>query len=172
MLNGDVLANDIETGLSDWTDYKDATGFQNKFNGIIKSHMEQMMITFSWSAANTSGAPDPIVKATGNISFPSFMAIPAMGETILCLNIANSLKLGIITLDVEGLEALPILNPAGVIATTLTTSVFPSSVSYKTVMKLLYNEIVSSIKSSFVNPTPVPGTHGAFSGNLTMVKIS
>jgi hypothetical protein len=174
MINGSVLAQEIKDKMSGRSDFKNYIGIQEDYISIIKSHLEKMEISFAWAgfSASTPPVPDPVVSFKGSISWESFNYLPAQSEEIMDINLASIIKTGIITLSDSTMAASPILNPSGIITTTMSKSGYNKDTPAILIATNLWIEVVNQIKLNFVNPSTFPGTHGGvFEGTLTMEGI-
>lgn len=180
MIDGNVLAQSITDTFKDDKRYDKITEMQTDYCEVFRKHFEQMQLLFAWVGATTSVPPvvDPIVAFTGSIKFQEpannqsmFNFVPAPDFNTMLLQLAAKLKTGTITISDPTMVAVPTLNPGG--AFSIDMSSFSSgTVKSDAVIKFLCMQIVTQVKSNFLNPTPTPGVHaGSFVGVLTMTGI-
>jgi hypothetical protein len=141
---------------------------------VLEYIAKNIEISYDWAGANASGAPeedtftakvslegDETLEPSGVDTFPD--ALDAMLADLGGL-IKQSIKIeppAEFALDLE-----LAFNPAGELSATMN-----GEDTHEAVWNTLGCAIVDSIKTSFVNPTPAPGTHTAYIGATTAMKI-
>ena len=122
-------------------------------------------ITYSWIGANPSGTPDPVVSFTASLKGTVSLITPT-GVPDLCMQLSIGIKALTVTPGDSTFVVPLVLNPGGTVSITLT----PSEDTFEKAMNALAAQIVSSMQS-YLNPTPIPGSHGAFTGTAVMTAL-
>jgi hypothetical protein len=134
-------------------------------------------ITYSWVAASPPppSTPDPIITFTsGFSSTPVTALLPSLDFTTFIVALSTWLKTIPLTTPKVAEVTDPtfvltplLLNPAGMVVS------LPSGLStFDGAMGVLASDIITCIKTLFINPTPATGIHGGvYTGIATMVSI-
>jgi len=136
-------------------------------DAILEYIVDNMDITYSWSATNpSSGVPDPVVLFKASLS-GSGTLVPSATFADFLLKLAALIKASITISPAPGFSLSPLsFNPVGVI-----TAVMNKENGQDTAMQKLCAQIITSLKSSFPNPAPASGSHAAFNGATTGMVI-
>lgn len=174
MLNGNSMAQSIYDAMQRVDAVNDPAGAMFRFQLQMQTYLQNNMeITLAFSGVSPAGVPEVIPSVKASIVFPAFVILPAPEGNTFFLNISNALKGGIINpnpLPVP-IVGVHMLNPAGIITNCFKPSFDPSNESALDYMKDYCTKMVNQIKTAFLNPTPMPATHAAFTGTLSMVSI-
>lgn len=130
------------------------------------------VITYTWSATNPAGNPDPITLFTTNSTGKGYIELSkitsaSLGVDYWCTQMALIIKtkMAINAPDTWLLSPM-VFNQSGIITIKMggETDFNSASTSFCT-------QFLSSFKSSFINTIPVSGTHLSFTGTAVMTKI-
>jgi hypothetical protein len=159
------MKNDIINALKSGANT--AAHANKKFgDAVLKNICDTIQITYGWAAANPSGAADPVVSFNATVSGNGTLAPSATFE-IMLVKLATLIK-GLTIQAATGFAVAPLaFNPAGVLKAAMA-----KEKDQDTAMTNLCAQIIASIKTSFVNPAPVSGSHAAFAGATTAMVIS
>jgi len=171
VLNMSMNASDMkDTIISEINKEAGSAANANKKFGdaILKYIVDNMEITYGWSATNpSSGAPDPQVTFKASLSGSGTLPVSATFELFL-VALATLIKTSITISPAAGFTLAPLtFNPLGVITATKN-----KLDTQDKAMEKFCSEIITSLKSSFPNPTPVSGSHAAFAGATTGMVIA
>jgi hypothetical protein len=163
-LSATSMKNDIINALKSGADT--AANANKKFgDAVLKNICDNIEITYGWAAANPSGSADPAVSFDAAVSGSGTLT-PSAFELML-VKLATLIK-GLAIQAEAGFTVGPLaFNPAGVL-----NAVMAKEKDQDTAMANLCTQIIASIKTSFVNPAPVSGSHASFSGATTGMVIS
>jgi len=137
-------------------------------DAVLEYIVDNMDITYSWSAVNeSSGVKDPTTSFKASLSGTGTLIVSGTFADFL-LKLAALIKSSIKIAPASGFTLSPLsFNPSGVITATMN-----KEKSQDAAMQNLCSQIITSLKSSFPNPTPVSGKHAAFSGATTGMVIA
>lgn len=128
-----------------------AANANKKFGDAVLEYIcDKMDITYAWSASNpSSGAPDPATSFKVTISGNG--TLPVSGSFVLFLvALATLIKSSLTFTPPGGFSVSPLIfNPAGVI-----TAAMANETDQDTAMTHFCSQVIASLKSSFVNPSP------------------
>jgi hypothetical protein len=158
------MKNEVINALKSGADT--AADANKKFgDAVLKNICDNIQITYKWKAANPSGATDPDVSFNAAVSGSGTLT-PDTFEFML-VKLATLIK-GLTIQAATGFTVeLLAFNPAGVL-----NAAMAKEKDQDTAMTNLCTQIIASIKTSFVNPAPVSGSHAAFAGATTAMVIS
>jgi hypothetical protein len=158
------MKNDIINALKSGADT--AVNANKKFGeAILKNICDNISITYGWSATNPSGTSDPVVTFTVTVSGGGTL-IPSDSFSLMLIKLAALIK-GLTLSAPAGFTVAPLaFNPVGVLNVAMA-----KEEDQNTAMTNLCTQIIASIKTSFVNPTPASGSHAAFAGVTTDMVI-
>lgn len=130
------------------------------------------VITYSWTASNPSGDPDPITVFTtkstgkGSVELSNITSVGA-GINYWCNQMAIVLQTKM-QMEVPATWTMsPMLfNPSGKI-----TIVMSGETDFETASTNFCTQFLTSFKTSFLNLTPVSGKHLTYTGTATMTSI-
>jgi len=143
-----------------------AAAANKKFgDAILKNICDTISITYSWNASNPSGTKDPVVSFQGAVSGGGTLT-PSASFPEMLVKLAALIK-GLTISPPSGFGVSLAFNPAGVL-----TVVMSKETTQDTAMDHFCAQIVASLKSSFPNPAPASGSHGAFTGATTGMVIA
>lgn len=165
-LSVSTMRQDIIEALSSGAD--NAVDANKKFgDAILKNIVDNISVVYGWSAVNpSSGAVDPAVMFSGSVSGGGTLT-PSASFPEMLMKLATLIK-GLTISAPSGFSVAPLaFNPAGV----LTVAMAMETTQYLA-MTNFCTQIITSIISSFPNPAPASGTHGAFTGATTGMVIS
>jgi hypothetical protein len=164
-LSATSMKNDIINALKSGADT--AADANKKFgDAVLKNICDNMQITYGWAAANPSGSADPAVSFNATVSGSGTLA-PSDTLELMLVKLAALIK-GLTIRAAGGFTIAPLaFNPAGAL-----TAAMAKERDQDTAMTNLCAQIIASIKTSFVNPAPASGSHGAFAGATTAMVIS
>jgi hypothetical protein len=159
------MKNDIINALRSGADT--AANANKKFgDAVLKNICDNIQITYGWMAVNPSGVADPAVSFNATVS-GSGTFTPSDTFELMLVKLATLIK-GLTIQAATGFTVAPLaFNPAGVL-----NAVMAKEKDQDTAMTNLCTQIIKSIKTSFVNPAPVSGSHAAFAGATTAMVIS
>jgi hypothetical protein len=131
----------------------------------MKNYFEEnTVITYGWSATNPSGTPDPILSFNSEVSFSAFDLTRPMDLPGLVAKIMAAFQGAIIKHPVAWII------PNGTFL--IKPLVLPQSNNAETaLMDCIIHPVCVWVKT-LINPAPLSGTHGAFSGATTGMTIS
>jgi hypothetical protein len=134
-------------------------------DAILKNICDNISITYDWIAVNpSSGVPDPVVTFTVTVSGGGTLT-PSNSFPIMLIKLATLIK-GL-TITAVGFTIAPLaFNPAGVL-----TVVMANEDTQDAAMEHFCTQIIASVISTFPNPAPAAGAHGAFTGATTGMVI-
>jgi len=137
-------------------------------DAILEYIIDNMDITYSWSATNpSSGVSDPVVSFKASLSGSGTLT-PSLTFADFLIKLAAIIKSSIVISPASGFSLSPLsFNPAGVLIV-----VMGKEDNQDAAMQNLCSQIITSLKSSFPDPAPVSGTHAAFSGATTGMVIA
>jgi hypothetical protein len=160
------MKNDIINALKSGADT--AANSNKKFgDAILKNICDNISIIYGWSATNpTTGTLDPVVTFTATVSGGGSLT-PSESFPLMLVKLATLIK-GLSIQAATGFTVAPLaFNPAGILNVAMA-----KEEDQNTAMTNLSTQIIASIKTSFVNPTPASGSHAAFVGATTAMVIS
>jgi hypothetical protein len=136
-------------------------------DAILKNIVDNISIVYGWSAVNaSSGAVDPAVMFSASVSGGGTLT-PSAGVSEMLTKLAALIG-GLAVSAPAGFAVSPLaFNPAGV----LTVSMADEN-TQELAMTNFCTQIIASIISSFPNPAPASGTHGAFTGATTGMAVA
>jgi hypothetical protein len=164
-LSASSMKNDIINALKSGADTAEKAN--KKFgDAILKNICDNISITYAWVGVNpASGVPDPVVTFTGKVSGNGTLT-PSSSLALMLVKLATLIK-GLTITASAGFTVAPLaFNPAGVL-----TVVMANEDKQDTAMEHFCGQIVTSIISTFSNPAPAAGAHGAFTGSTTGMII-
>jgi hypothetical protein len=159
------MKNDIITALRSGADT--AANANKKFgDAILKNICDNISITYAWVGTNpATGVPDPVVTFTASVSGGGTLT-PSASSPLMLVKLAALIK-GLTITASAGFTVAPLLfNPAGVL-----TVVMANEDNQNDAMEHFCAQIITGIISTFPNPTPAAGAHGAFVGATTGMVI-
>jgi hypothetical protein len=136
-------------------------------DAILKNICDNITITYGWSAVSPSPAssPDPVVTFTATVSGGGNLT-PSNSFPLMLVKLATLIK-GLTITAAAGFVVAPLaFNPAGVL-----TVVMANEDTQNAAMEHFCAQIITSIISTFPNPAPAAGAHGAFTGATTGMVI-
>jgi hypothetical protein len=135
-------------------------------DAILKNICDNISITYGWAATNPStGTPDPVVTFTATVSGGGILT-PSNSFPLMLIKLATLIK-GLTISAAAGFAVAPLaFNPAGVL-----TVIMANEDTQDTAMEHFCAQIITSIISTFPNPVPAAGAHGAFTGATTGMVI-
>ena len=155
-LSAESMKNDIIAAMKGSTNAQDA----NKKCGdaILKNICDNIKITYGWAAVNPAGSPDPVTSFEATVSGGGTLT-PSDSFDAMVLKLAALIK-GLKIEPPTGFNLAPLIfNPAGVLSISM-----DGEDNQDSAMTTLSDQLVKSIKASFINPTPSTGSKGAFTG--------
>jgi hypothetical protein len=159
------MKSDIINALKSGADT--AAKANKKFgDAILKNICDNIGISYGWSAANpASGAPDPVVTFTATVSGGGTLT-PSDSLPLMLTKLAALIK-GLRITAAAGFTVAPLVfNPAGTL-----TVVMANEDTQDAAMEHFCAQIITSILSTFPNPIPAAGVHGAFTGATSGMVI-
>jgi hypothetical protein len=161
-MKGDII-NALKSGADS------ATSANKKFgDAILKNICDNISITYAWAAALTATpfTPDPVVSFTATVSGGGTLT-PSATFAAMLIKLATLIK-GLTISAPSGFLVAPLaFNPAGILAVTMA-----KEDTQDKAMTTFCTQVIASIKSSFINPTPGAGTHASYSGATTGMVIA
>jgi hypothetical protein len=155
------MKNAITSALQSGADTAEAAN--KKFgDAVLKNICDTIQIAYTWTAANpASGAPDPVASFNAAVSGNGTLALSSSFAEML-VKLATLIK-GLTLSAPTGFTVAPLVfNPSGVLLVSMA-----NEDTQDLAMERFCVQLIASLKSSFPNPTPAAGTHGAFSGAAT-----
>ena len=146
-----------------------AANANKKFgDAILKYIVDNMEITYGWSATNlSSGASDPQVTFKASLSGSGILVVSSSFEQFL-VTLTAFIKSSIAISPATGFTLSPLsFSMTGVIIATKN-----GLDTQDTAMEKFCSDIITSLKTSFPNPTPASGSHAAFTGATTGMVIA
>jgi hypothetical protein len=146
-----------------------AANANKKFGDAVLEYIcDNMDITYGWSATNpSSGASDPTTSFKASISGTGTLSVSG-SFTLFLVALATLIKSSLTISPPGGFSLAPLtFNPAGAFSVTMA-----NEDNQDNAMLHFCQQCISSLKSSFPNPTPVSGSHAAFTGATTGMVIS
>lgn len=182
------MANAIVEKMGELSDDSTPVEAMGKFSDACQEYLEgNTEITFSWAGIGPPPAstPDPVTSYEAEIAWTVFPLVNPAGTTpeqalsLFSVNIEAVLITGIVTpaLSADGVLIVPpfVTTPTVLLGTgssiNLTTS---EKESQQDAMEAICDQIIGDITTgikSMINPTPVTGTHGTYSGSGVMTLI-
>jgi hypothetical protein len=144
-----------------------AVNANKKFgDAILKNICDNISITYGWSAINpSSGTPDPVVTFTATVLGGGTLT-PSSSFPLMLIKLATLIK-GLTITAAAGFVIAPLVfNPAGVLTVVMT-----NENTQDAAIEHFCAQIITSIISTFPNPAPAAGVHGAFTGATTGMVI-
>jgi hypothetical protein len=166
-----MVAADMKNAILEKTAKEDGSAMaaNKKFgDAVLEYIIDNMDITYAWAAANpATGVPDPVVSFEGSLSGNG--TLPVSGSFPLFLvALATLIKSSLTISASSGFSVAPLaFNPAGVIV-----AVMAKEKDQDTAMTNFCEQLITSLKTSFPNPTPASGSHAAFTGATTGMVIA
>jgi hypothetical protein len=147
---------------------KDAASANKKFGDAVLEYLcDNITVVMAWSAKNpSSGVSDPTASFTCTVSGNGTLT-PSPSFAAMLVKLATLIK-GLTISPPAGFSLTPIrFNPAGVL-----TVIMANEDNFEDAMLHFCSQTISSIISSFPNPSPFSGSHSAFVGATTGMNIS
>jgi hypothetical protein len=164
-LSASSMKIDIINALKSGADTADKAN--KKFgDAILKNICDNISITYAWVGVNpATGAPDPVVTFTASVSGGGTLT-PSNSFPLMLIKLATLIK-GLTIIASAGFTVAPLtFNPAGIL-----TVVMANEDNQNDAMEHFCAQIITSIISTFPNPVPAAGAHGAFTGATTGMVI-
>lgn len=130
------------------------------------------VITYSWTASNPSGDPDPITvfktnsTGKGYVELSNITTIGA-GVDYWCTQMSLVIKT---KMQIEVPDTW-ILSPMLFSQSGKINIVMSGETDFESASTNFCNQFLTSFKSSFINTIPVSGKHLSYTGSATMVSI-
>jgi hypothetical protein len=141
----------------------------NKIFGdeVLKNIVDTIDVTYAWAATNeATGATDPIIAFSAKVSGSGTLT-PSTTFAEMLIKLSTLIK-GLTIEAPDGFEVASLkFNPVGVLVAVMALENTP-----ELAMTNLCTQIVASLKIVFINPTPVSGKHGLFTGATTGMVIA
>lgn len=147
-------------------------------DAVIDYITQNMIVNYSWTGVNPSGAPDPVlvtksssIEATVPFTAPPVDFITMFGPSGLDLR----LKGLVITVgdSAEGWALAPnVLNPAASLLPIVNQLSIKPMNNFRDIMGQLAADIITSLKSVWLPVAPSAGTHAAFTGTAIATSIT
>jgi hypothetical protein len=136
-------------------------------DAILKNIVDNISIVYGWAATNpSSGVPDPVVMFSATVSGSGTLT-PSASFPEMLLKLATLIK-GLTISAAAGFTVAPLaFNPGGVLIVVMALEN-----TQDLAMTDFCTQLIASIISSFSNPAPASGAHGAFVGATTGMVIS
>lgn len=150
----------------------------------IKEYLEKnTTVNFINIQVNPSGASDPVTTATGTIQIPGLNeanvfisdGTPSMGfsfASIIATNIANCLLTTLASVDTSTLITAPPTKLVLAVTPIVVKSFDKPPEPITLVMDEFCNSIITAFSISPPNMVPVPASHGAFAGTLSIATFT
>lgn len=139
-------------------------------NSIKEYLVSNAIVTYSWAGFTPppSSTPDPVLTFTAKFSTITGALLPSSDFSTFVLSLSNFLKTSVIVPNDSTFLMSPMtLNPAGsIILSQSGLSTFEDSINHLCV------NIISAIKTTFINTIPVAGSHLSYVGTAIMTSIS
>jgi hypothetical protein len=165
-LSVSTMKTEIINALQSGADTAEAAN--KKFaDAILKNICDTMQITYAWSAANpSSGATDPVVFFNAAVSGAGTLTPSnSLAETLVKL--ATLIK-GLTISAATGFTVEPLaFNSLGTLVISMA-----NEDTQDLAMDNFCAQLITSLKTTFPNPTPATGAHGAFTGAATGMVIA
>lgn len=146
---------------------EDAVSANLAFGQAVQEYLqENCSITYAWVGANPSGTPDPVVSFTAKPTWVAFVLAPSADFNTWIISLSGLIQTAIIAPD----DSTFVLTGALFGPTPLTIAQSGLDTHDDAILDISTN-IVNGVKL-MINPTPVPGVHGVFTGTATMALIS
>ena len=168
-LNASAMSQSI---ISQMSNVNPATAQEaNKALGdAIQSYISgNASISYTWAGVNPSGTPDPITSFTAK-----FKSTPQ-----ITLSVSSSYPLFIIAFSsfLKSITILPsdssfVMSPLTLLSTGLIVSTPSNKTTQSEALLSFSNDIITSLSTLFINPTPVAGVHGVYTGTGIMTLIN
>jgi hypothetical protein len=136
-------------------------------DAILKNICDNITITYGWAAVSPppASSPDPVVTFTATVSGGGTLT-PSSSFPLMLVKLATLIK-GLTITAAAGFTVAPLaFNPAGAL-----TVVMANEDAQDAAMEHFCSQIITSILSTFPNPPPAAGAHGAFTGATTGMVI-
>jgi hypothetical protein len=160
------MKSDIITALKSGSDT--AANANKKFgDAILKNICDNITITYGWAAVSPppASSPDPVITFTATVSGGGTLS-PSNSFPLMLVKLAALIK-GLTITASAGFAVAPLtFNPAAVL-----TVVMANEDTQNAAMEHFCAQIIASVISTFPNPAPAAGTHGAFTGATTGMVI-
>ena len=141
----------------------------NKIFGdeVLKSIVDTIEVTYAWEATNeVTGVKDPVLAFSAEVSGGGTLTPSNLFPEML-IKLSTLIK-GLTIEAPDGFEVGPLkFNLAGVLVAAMAMEN-----THELAMTNLCNQIVASLKLAFINPAPVSGKHGFFTGATTGMVIA
>jgi hypothetical protein len=159
------MKSDILNALKSGADTAEAANKQFG-DAILKNICDNISITYGWAATNpATGAPDPVAIFSASVSGGGTLA-PSNSVPLMLVKLAALIK-GLTISAPAGFVVAPLaFNPAGALAV-----VMANEDTQDAAIEHLCAQVIAGILSTFSNPAPIAGLHGAFSGATTGMAI-
>ena len=159
-LSAASMKNDILNALKSGADTAEKAN--KKFgDATLKNICDNITITYGWAAVSPppASSPDPVVTFTASVSGGGTLT-PSASFPLMMIKLATLIKGLTITVAAAGFVIAPLtFNSAGVL-----TVVMANEDNQNDAMEHFCAQIITSIISTFPNPAPAAGAHGAFTG--------
>jgi len=146
-----------------------AAAANKKFgDAVLKNICDDISITYVWAAALAAApfTPDSVTSFNATVSGSGTLA-PSATFAEMLVKLAALIK-GLAISAPEGFAVAPLaFNPAGILAATMA-----NETTQDEAMANFCSQIIASLKSSFINPTPGAGTHASYSGATEGMTIA
>ena len=141
----------------------------NKIFGdeVLKNIVDTIEVTYTWAATNeATGVSDPALVFSAKVSGSGTLT-PSSSFPEMLIKLSTLIK-GLTIEAPDGFEVAPLkFNPVGILVAAMALEN-----THELAMTNLCTKIVASLKVVFINPTPVSGKHGLFTGATTGMVIA
>jgi hypothetical protein len=136
-------------------------------DAVLKNIIDTIEVTYAWAGTNeATGVTDPVIVFTAKVSGNGTLA-PSDSVPEMLIKLSTLIK-GLTIEAPESFTVSPLkFNPSG-----LLVAVMAGEKLQDLAMTNLCTQIVASMKVVFINPTPVSGKHGVFTGATAGMVIA
>jgi hypothetical protein len=168
-LNNRIMAAFQDYNQNSYKNEKNSPKHLKILGDTMKAYFEEKTeITYGWSAVMPppSSAPDPVVSFKSTVRFPAFDLTPAVDLITLAALIQAAVLSGVIN-HASGFSVAPGSFKANTQLALVLQSQYGGDVFFPAITKP-----VCAWYKTCINPSPLPGSHGPYSGATTSMKIA
>jgi hypothetical protein len=168
-LNDRIMSAFQDYSQNGYKNEKDSPKHLKILGDAMKAYFEENTeIAYGWSAVTPppSSSPDPVVSFKSTVRFPAFDLTSSVNLTTLAALIQAAILSGVVS-HASGFSVAP----GSFVAVTQLVLDPQTQHGNKAFFLAITKPVCAWIKTC-INPSPLPGSHGAYSGATTSMKIA
>ncbi|MHB9296083.1 hypothetical protein PilKf_01837 [Pillotina sp. SPG140] len=161
-LEREALKQVLQTAVHGQTTAESAVrAFGERVLAYICSALE---IVYTWSAVSPDGKPDPVGSFSATVQGTGILT-PAESFQQWLLHLSDIIR-ALTIVPAAGFTLALSFNPSAVVTVTM-----QGEDTFDTAYDTFCDQLITSIRNAYVNPTPCAGTHGIYVGATTGMQL-